>query len=129
MPGGAPGGSTPSGNQGAAPPNVIMANITKEDLQKLHAPILYIVGSKDIALENAKDDFSHIAKVPVVVAIRDGMGHGEPDELNGGAYGVLSAAWLKWQLKGDKEAASIFKGKDCGSCKDAKWEIMKKNID
>jgi hypothetical protein len=118
-----------AGNQGGPPQNVSMPNITKDDLLKLHTPILYLVGSNDMALEPAKADFEFLTKVPIVVAIRDGMGHGEPDEPNGGAYGVLSSAWLKWQLKGDKEAARMFNGKDCGACKDSKWDVMKKNID
>ena len=128
MPGAGPGAAT-AGNQGGTPQGVSMPNITKDDLQKLRTPILYLVGSKDMVLEFAKVDFECITKVPVVVAIRDGMGHGEPDDLNGGAYGVLSSAWLEWQLKGDSEAANMFKGKECGACKDSKWQMMKKNID
>jgi hypothetical protein len=128
IPGAGPGITT-AGNQGGIPQGASMPNITKDDLLKLHTPILYLVGSKDMALEFAKADFEYLTKVPVVVAIRDGMGHGEPDELNGGAYGVLSSAWLKWQLKADMEAAKMFRGKECVACKDPKWEVMKKNID
>jgi hypothetical protein len=41
---------------------------------------------------------------------------------------VLS--WLDWQLKGDKEAAEMFQGDNCGLCTDPKWVVVgKKNID
>jgi len=137
-PGETPGGTTqgaaaPAGDRVAAPSGVRMPTIdfSKNDLQRLHAPILYITGTKDIALENAKDDFSRITKVPVFLAVKNGAEHHDAtyQKPNAGDYGVYGTAWLKWHLKGDKGAASVFEGKDCTLCKDAGWSVQKKNIE
>jgi len=108
-----------------------MPNVTKDDLKKIHSPILYVTGSKGIELENAKDDYSKINQVPIMIAIRDGAQHYEGTIYrapNAGEYGHYGSAWLDWQLKGDKEAAKVFTGADCVLCKDPKWSVEKKNI-
>ncbi len=133
-PGGAASGSATQGAKQEGTPSgrkVNIPNFKKDDLQKLHGSILYIVGTKDIALENARDDFVKLTKLPVVLAIKIGAEHVDAtySELHAGDYGSYGSAWLKWQLKGNKEAARIFKGKDCTICKDSKWEVQKKNID
>ena len=108
-----------------------MPNLPKEHLQKLHSPVIYIEGGpSDIAYANGKDDYEKIEKVPIVFASYDDVGHGGTySQPNGGEFGKVAGAWLKWQLKKDKEAGKMFTGKDCGLCKDEKWEFMKKNID
>ena len=132
-PGAAAGAATPAGDRAAAPSGVSMPEIdfSKDDLQDIHGPILYITGTKDIALENAKDDFSRITKVPAFLAIKSGAEHHDAtyQEPNAGDYGVYGTAWLKWQLKGDKEAARVFSGKDCVFCKDTRWSVQKKSIE
>jgi hypothetical protein len=116
---------------GAAPHGFSMPSVSKDDLKKIHSPILYVTGTKGIELENAKDDYSKISQVPIMIAIRDGAQHYEGTIYrapNAADYGHYGSAWLDWQLKGDKEAAKQFSGADCGICKDPKWSVEKKNI-
>jgi len=107
-----------------------MPAVTKEQLAKLHAPIAYIIGGKsDIAHDNAADDFAKIESVPVLMANRE-VGHYPATFLDprGGAWGEAASAWLKWQLKGDQTAATMFSGAKCGLCSDSKWTVEKKKI-
>jgi hypothetical protein len=114
---------------GPPPEGFKMPVVSKDALKQLHSPIIYIIGGeKDIAYPNAMDDFSRIEKVPVVMINRD-VGHGGTyAEPHGGAFSDAAIAWLKWQLSGDAEAALMFRGKDCGLCRDPKWKIETKNI-
>ena len=38
---------------------------------------------------------------------------------------MVALAWLNWQLKGDKEAAKMFKGKDNELSKRKDWTLEK----
>ena len=84
----------------------------KSKLNELHTPIMYMLGGKeDIAYENGMDDFKRISHVPAC-AINFPVGHGGTyREAHGGEFTIPALAWLKWQLKGDKEAAKLFIGK------------------
>jgi dienelactone hydrolase len=129
-PGGAPKTGVPQA--GASPkgvPLVGMPAVGKEILQKLHAPVVYIIGGpKDIAYQNALDDFAKIDSVPVAMANLD-VGHGGTyNQPNGGEFGKVAVAWLKWQLKGDETAGKMFSGPSCGLCKDASWKLEKKRL-
>ena len=127
---------TPAPKEGSpkegAQPKMKMAlpAIGKDHLQKLHSPVLYIDGGKsDMAYPNGEDDFARIDKIPVAIAHFDDVGHGGTySQPNGGEFGKVVAAWLKWQLKGDKTAKNMFSGADCGLCKDTQWEYKKKNM-
>jgi hypothetical protein len=103
--------------------------ITKSALQKLHTPIIYILGGpSDIAYANGMDDFKRITSVPVFVANLD-VGHGGTFmEPNGGREASVAVNWLDWQLKGDSRAAKLFVGADCGLCKDRDWKVDSKNL-
>jgi hypothetical protein len=123
----APAAPAPSG----APKGFSMPNLSKDHLLKLHSPILYVTGTKGIEFENAKDDYSKINNIPVMIAIRDGAQHYEGSIYrapNAGEYGRYGSAWLDWQLKGSQEAATVFTGAACALCKDPKWSVEKKNI-
>ncbi|HLP76957.1 MAG TPA: alpha/beta hydrolase [Candidatus Paceibacterota bacterium] len=115
------------------PPNgmPIMPGVKKELLDQLHAPILYLMGGKsDMAWDNGADDYARISKVPAVLASQE-VGHGGTyGAPHGGTFGVAAVAWLKWQLKGDKDAAAMFTGgEQCGLCKgDSKWKVEVKNL-
>lgn len=104
-------------------------NVTKDVLKKLHAPVAYIIGGeKDIAYPNAMDDFQRIDSVPVAMANLD-VGHGGTYmEPNGGEFGRVAVAWLKWRLKGDEAAGKLWAGPSCGLCTDPKWRIEKKGL-
>jgi hypothetical protein len=114
-----------------APARPAMERVPKEQLAKLHAPIFYFTGDKanDIAYANGWDDFERITAVPVFHAYKDGLPHvGTYREPGGGELGMIAVALLKWQFKGDTEAAKMFVGPDCGLCKDPKWHVSKKKM-
>ena len=106
-----------------------MPNLTKDYLQKLHTPTLYILGGeKDIAYNNGMDDFNRINHVPVFVANMD-VGHGGTySKPHGGEFAIVATAWFKWQLKGDNEAGKLFTGTPCGLSKNSIWKVDKKKI-
>ena len=103
--------------------------VSRADLNKLHGPLAYFNGGpKDIATPNAEADFKAIRTLPVFFASCD-VGHGGTfGQPNGGVYGVVGVAWLKWQLKGDKEAAKLFLGDPPGLAADKKWTVKAKNL-
>ncbi|MEO6186312.1 MAG: hypothetical protein ABIP38_03965, partial [Steroidobacteraceae bacterium] len=109
-----------------------MAGMTgdKSMLNTLHTPILYVLGGdKDIAYAAGMDDFAHITRVPAAVAnINKGHG-GTYWEPNGGPAAQVVVKWLDWQLRGDAAAGRMFKGKDCGLCRDPAWTLKTKRID
>ena len=106
-------------------------NIGKATLDRLHTPILYVLGgASDIAYVNGMDDFASITKVPAMVANLGDVGHGGSFfELNGGKAAHVATAWLDCQLKGDRTAAQWFTGADCRLCRDADWKVQKKGFD
>jgi dienelactone hydrolase len=129
-PEGAPQGGTPQGGAPKMPAMGGAMSVGKDVLQKLHSPVIYIIGGeKDIAYPQAIDDFAKIDKVPVAMANLD-VGHGGTySQPNGGEFGRVAVAWLKWQLKKDDAAGKMFAGKSCGLCKDDKWKFEKKKLD
>ena len=84
----------------------------KEKLAEVHTPVMYLLGGKpDIAYENGMDDFHRLTHVPACAANLP-VGHGGTyAQPHGGEFSVVALAWLQWQLKGDKQAARMFKGK------------------
>jgi dienelactone hydrolase len=99
---------------------------SKEKLKEIHTPIIYILGGKeDIAYENGMDDFHRISHVPAC-AVNYPVGHGGTyREPHGGEFTVVALAWLDWQLKGDKQAEKMFKGKKPSLLKRKDWTIEK----
>lgn len=131
---GAPKVGTPAagGPQAKTPPGgmmMAMPSVGKEVLPKLHSPVIYVVGGeKDIAYPQAIDDFAKIDKVPVALANLD-VGHGGTySQPNGGEFGKVAVAWLKWTLKKDETAGKMFSGPSCDLCKDARWKFEKKQM-
>jgi hypothetical protein len=106
-------------------------DVPKSALKALHTPVFYLLGGeKDIAWKNGRDDFQHIDHVPVFYADLTGVGHGGTYfEPNGGKAAQAVVAWLDWQLRGDRQAARKFVGKNCGLCTDKAWSVEKKRID
>jgi hypothetical protein len=106
-----------------------MPKLTKEHLEKLHTPVIYILGGeKDIAYKNGMDDFHRINRLPVFAANLN-VGHGGTySRSHGGDFAKVATAWFQWQLKGDKPAAAMFKGETCGVAKMEGWKVEKKNI-
>jgi len=98
----------------------------KEKLNEIHTPIIYILGGKeDIAYGNGMDDFHRIKHVPAC-AVNYPVGHGGTyREPHGGEFTVVALAWLDWQLKGDKQAEKLFKGKKPALLNRKDWTIEK----
>ena len=101
----------------------------KEKLNDIHTPIMYMLGGKeDIAYGNGMDDFQRISHVPAC-AVNFPVGHGGTyREAHGGEFSVVALAWLNWQLKGDKQSAKMFVGKDCGLSTRKDWTIEKNKL-
>ena len=114
-------------NPGTAVPNMPMPN--KERLQEITVPVIYILGGpEDIAYENGMDDFHRLVKVPAFAANYP-VGHGGTyRQEHGGEFTVPALAWLQWQLKGDKEAAKLFQGADCGLANREGWTVEKNGL-
>lgn len=106
-----------------------MPALVKEDLKKLHTPTLYVLGGEtDIAYNNGMDDFKRIDHVPVFVANMD-VGHGGTySQPHGGEFSKVATAWYQWQLKGNEDAAKMFKGQPSGLSKSPIWKVDKKNM-
>ena len=109
-------------NPAVAVPNMPMPQ--KEQLQKIHCPVLYMLGGpSDIAYGNGMDDFSRIDHVPAF-AVNYPVGHGGTyARPHGGEFAVVATAWLQWQLRGDKEASTLFLGDPCGLSQREGWTI------
>ncbi|MBN1972412.1 MAG: hypothetical protein JW787_02140 [Sedimentisphaerales bacterium] len=121
--GGTRGGGARGGGMGGMPA------LTKEHLEKLHTPIIYILGGEsDMANPNGMDDFSRIKDLPAFAANME-VGHGGTyGRPHGGEFAKVATAWLQWQLKDDKEAAKMFESEPCGLAQDKNWKVEKKNI-
>jgi hypothetical protein len=106
-----------------------MPALTKDHLEKLHTPVLYLLGGEtDIAYNNGMDDFNRINHVPVFVANMD-VGHGGTyRQPHGGEFAIVATAWYKWQLKGDEEAGKLFTGIPSGLSESIVWTVDKKNM-
>ncbi|GGB23295.1 hypothetical protein GCM10011380_11260 [Sphingomonas metalli] len=103
--------------------------VDKSLLKTLHTPILYILGGpQDVAHPNGTDDFARIDTVPAVLVDLP-VGHGGTFmQPNGGRAAQITLAWLDWQLGGDRRAAAMFTGADCGLCRQEGVRIERKRL-
>jgi hypothetical protein len=113
-------------------PSIAMPNMPmpgKNQLKSVHAPIIYILGGEtDIAYNNGMDDFHRIKDVPAFAANYP-VGHGGTyRQPHGGEFRFPAVAWLNWQLKGDQEAAKMFKGEKCGLSQRKDWKVEKNQL-
>jgi hypothetical protein len=108
----------------------LMAASAGSNTVTFHGPVAFVNGGpRDLAYKGALAAFETIANVPALFAFQD-VGHYPATyrEPNGGAFAVLVNAWLQWHLKGDRSAAKMFVGAQCGFCSDSKWNIQMKNF-
>ena len=105
----------------------------KASLNKMkQKSVIWILGgTTDIAWENGMDDYKQLqGTMPAFLASLDGIGHGGTYmQPYGGDYAKVAAAWLKWWLKGDQEAAKMFTGPEPGVSKMENWIYLRKNIE
>lgn len=108
---------------GGAMPGI---ELDKSALDRLHAPLIYILGGpSDIAYANGMDDFARITRVPVAVANDGNVGHGGTFfDDNGGEGAKVAVAWLDWQLKGRADARQMFVGRNCRLCTSTRWSYQ-----
>jgi dienelactone hydrolase len=99
----------------------------------IHGSVIIVTGGEsDIAYANGKRDFEVMPpRIPVFYGVHPSVGHGGTyNQDNGGSFGVVAVAWLKWQLLGDTSAAGrgYFVGDDCGICKDVAWQAAARSL-
>lgn len=104
--------------------------MSRADLRKLHGPTAFFSGDEeDLAHLNAKANFELVDHVPVIWAYERGVLHsGTYGERYGGEFGGVAVGWLNWQLKGDRRAARMFVGADCGLCVNPRWVVQSKKL-
>lgn len=100
--------------------------------RNLHTPVAYFSGGEsDIAYSNAQADFNAINNVPIFWGDLP-VGHmGTYNQDNGGEFGRVGVAWLKWQLMGETgpDGEGMFVGRNCGLCNADRWTVKKKNME
>ncbi len=99
----------------------------------IHSSVIIITGGdSDIAHENGKKDFEVMpARVPIFYGVYPSVGHGGTyNQDNGGPFGQVAVAWLKWQLQGDTSAKGkgYFLGANCGLCTDSNWQVQSRSL-
>jgi hypothetical protein len=99
----------------------------------LHSSVLIVTGGpQDIAHPNGLRDFETMpASIPIFYAVRPAIGHhGTYSEDNGGPFGEVAVAWIKWQLLGDDSPASkgMFVGERCTLCANADWKVQQRGL-
>jgi len=134
------GGAAPGRAGGAAGPGragggrgIPVPTVNPERLHKLKVPIAYVMaGTRDILYGGSVSDIPMYDTAPLFWSSYD-IGGNDPHagtfrEMNGGLWGEVGVAWLKYQFNDDRKAAKMFKGANCTLCKDPKWEVRKKNM-
>jgi hypothetical protein len=99
----------------------------------LHSSVILITGGdSDIAHDNGKKDFEVMPpRVPTFYGVYPSVGHGGTyNQDNGGPFGQVAVAWLKWQLQGDKSAQGkgYFVGDQCTLCTDSNWRVQSRSL-
>ena len=109
----------------------LLSDADNAQLARLHAPIAYFTGGpSDIAYPNAVDDFARLPRgLPAFIGHYGDVGHfGTFRDADGGEYGRVGTAWLKWQLRGDAAAGALFSGAACGLCSGTPWVVQRRNL-
>jgi dienelactone hydrolase len=99
-------------------------------LAALHGPVLLINGhERDFLMASSKATYEAIDKLPAFYGARHGAGHtATVDHPGGGEFANVASNWLRWQFKGDKQAAKMFVGKDCSLCTNSTWDTASKRL-
>ncbi|MET0341523.1 MAG: hypothetical protein ABW252_11030 [Polyangiales bacterium] len=100
-------------------------------IKGMHAPAAFLCGDRDTnGLPRVRRDFDGAPPtVPVYFGLLAGVGHtDEFTKPNGGRWGRVVVAWLRWQLAGDTTFAKSFQGTSCEFCK-GDWTAKKRGID
>lgn len=107
-------------------------NVDNSLIEELRAPTLFLCGSADRGITRVENDYAKApAEAPVFFGILEGADHffdGEFDKPNGGRWGRIFTAWLRWHLAADPVAEAMFTGDDCEFCT-GDWTARKQNLD
>jgi len=120
-----------SGVQPADPNAPAGGRPTTAALADLRGPVLLINGhERDFMMAASAANFEAINHVPVFYGARHGAGHtATVDHPGGGEYANVASNWLRWQFKGDQEAARMFVGDACALCTNPNWDTKSKGMD
>jgi hypothetical protein len=99
-------------------------------LPALHGPVLLINGhERDFMMAASASTFDMLEHVPAFYGARHDAGHtATAFHPGGGEFANVAANWLKWQFKGDKQAAAMFVGDDCSLCTNPNWDVKAKGL-
>jgi dienelactone hydrolase len=99
-------------------------------LAALRGPVLLINGhERDFLMASSRATFDAIETQPAFYGARHGAGHtATVDHPGGGEFANVASNWLRWQLKGDRQAARMFVGKDCALCTNPNWDTASKRL-
>ena len=91
-------------------------------------------GETDFAYANGKADFDAINRddIPMLYSSYPAVGHfGTYSQDNGGAFGKVAIAWLRWTLMGDEGPAGkgLFAGENSPLAQDAEWVVQTKHLE
>ena len=113
----------------AMPRGMMPKEDAKTALGRIHAPVLMLAGDAehDIAHGGTLQDVDYITGAPVFVAWQERLTHiGTYGMKNGGELTRLGWEWFAWQLRHDQSTGGVFKGPDCGLCKEGDgWHVVK----
>src|SRR5690606_893464 len=103
---------------------------TTDALKELHGPALFINGhERDFLMGASRENFDLVNHVPAFYGARHNAGHtATVDHPGGGEFANVASNWLRYQFKGDREAAKMFVGEDCSLCTDPNWDTAQKNL-
>jgi len=81
-------------------------------------------------LRDSEATFDAIQKLPAFYGARRNAGHtATVDHPGGGEFANVASNWIRWRLKGDKEAGRMFAGKDCSLCTNPNWVTRSKGLE
>lgn len=120
-------------NSGVDPPNPQgppSDRPTIDSLKDLKGSVLLVDGrERDFMQLRARATFDALGHVPVFYGSRHAGGHLMSFyHAGGGEMANVAASWLRWQLKGDREAARLFVGAQCGLCTNPLWDAAAKRL-
>jgi hypothetical protein len=99
----------------------------------IHSSVIIITGGdSDIAHDNGEKDYEVMPpRVPTFYGVYPSVGHGGTyNQDNGGPFGQVAVAWLKWQLRGDTSAKGrgYFVGDKCTLCTNPSWQVQSRSL-
>ena len=99
-------------------------------LTKIHVPVLLLNGGEpDFLMGASEQTFELLNNVPAFYGARHNGGHSATYfHPGGGEFANVASNWLLYSFKGDKNAAKMFVGKDCGLCTNSNWDVKSKGI-